>query len=617
MLAKRPEERPTAQQTAERLAAIARQSAANHSLFGIKAGWWALAAVMAVAAALLMLPRPPRGRLDLSRMNVHPMASQAGLDTAPSISPDGLWISSLYRTRPSDRPQFQVHATQGSTPVVIDTGGLTLADPAAWSPDSRELVFVGASSGKRSIYRTSRTGGPISAVAECNNSVRSCGIDWSPDGRSLAVSDVLPGQSSAGLFLVDIPSGRRHALIPPGGASVSKPRFSPDGRWIAFSRPASFTYDEICLIPAIGGAVRCVTRGLWWLAGFAWNSDGRSLIAISAHQADKPEMWQFSFDGKSEPYRMASFDIGRAQEPSVARRKGSLVWVRDLSSSSIWRMPVGEPGRAAELLVSSSGSDADAEWSSDGRMVFRSDRSGSSELWIARADGSGQRQATRFQGPFVGDPHWSPNGRYLAFTAHPDRNADIFTIGCDGADPQPCGSPRQLTRSPGTDANPTWSADGRWIYFSSNRSGRFEVWKIAAAGGEPARVTWNGGYVARESADGSWLYYSKVEPAKGFWRIPLPARGAGEQEESVIPHAPFRAAATWALGRRELYYYPSEQDGVLPFPSVRAVDLETRRVRDLQTGNTLLGRGLSLSADGKWLLRTQSDRSQSLIMIAE
>ena len=35
---------------------------------------------------------------------------------------------------------------------------------------------------------------------------------------------------------------------------------------------------------------------------------------------------------------------------------------------------------------------------------------------------------------------------------------------------------------------------------------------MPADGGEPERITWNGGYVARESADGKWLYYSKLWP---------------------------------------------------------------------------------------------------------
>ena len=113
---------------------------------------------------------------------------------------------------------------------------------------------------------------------------------------------------------------------------------------------------------------------------------------------------------------------------SIARRKGSLAWTRDLSSTSLWRMPVDQPGRSPELLVNFSGSETDGELSSVGRIVFRSDWSSWDEISIARADGSGnQRQATRFQGPFVGDPHWSPDARTVAFTAHPNGNADIFT----------------------------------------------------------------------------------------------------------------------------------------------------------------------------------------------
>jgi Tol biopolymer transport system component len=618
MIAKRPDERPTAEETAQRLAAIRSSLTAGRPLMTVRVAPWVLVAVTA-AAGLLVLTTHPRGRVDLLKMNIRPLASEPGLESNPSISPDGLWIACLYRAHLRDRPQFQVHATAGGPAAVIDTRGLVIEEPAAWSPDSRELAFVGRDqTGRRRIYRASRTGGHVSAMAECNGGGQgSCGVDWSPDGHSLAISETLPSLTSSDLFVADLATRRHRRLVAVKTPWLSDPHFSPDGKWVAFRKMTAFTTGEICIVPAAGGAVRCITHGPWFLSRFGWSSDGRSLIAIAAHQAEKPEIWHFPFDGRSDPYRMASFDLGQAQEITVARRKGTLAWVRDLSASSFWRMPLKEPGRPAELLASYEGIEADAEWSSKGRMVFRSDRTGWSEIWIARADGSGQKQATRFRGPFVGDPHWSPDGRQLAFTAYPDGNADIFTMACDGEGPEPCGSPKRLTRSPATDANPTWSSDGRWIYFSSNRSGRFEVWRIAAAGGELVRITWNGGYLSRESADGKWLYYSKVEHGNGFWRIALPAGGTQQHEEALIPDTPFRAAGTWTLGRSELYYYPSEKNSAVPFPSVRALNLETRRVRDLPVGNTLLGRGLSLSPDGQWLLRTQSDRLLSVIMIAE
>ena len=62
---------------------------------------------------------------------------------------------------------------------------------------------------------------------------------------------------------------------------------------------------------------------------------------------------------------------------------------------------------------------------------------------------------------------------------------------------------------PADDAVASWSRDGKWIYFASNRSGEDQVWKMPADGGEAVRVTRKGGFVAFESPDGQWVYYTK------------------------------------------------------------------------------------------------------------
>jgi eukaryotic-like serine/threonine-protein kinase len=558
----------------------------------------------------------PRSEFDLSRMTIRPLASQRGLEDNPSISPDGLWVSCLYRARPSDRPQMQVHSMQGGPPIVIDTPGLMVEGPAAWSPDSSELLFSAREGAREhSIYRVSRKGGFLRPVFKCRpRGDPGCELDWSPDGRTLVIADRWPGNSE--LYVLDLASGRRRDLIQPTDPYVKRPRFSPDGKWIAYLKQVLMTSDDLYLIAAAGGEPRRITDNPWYLRSLTWSTDGRSLMAVSSRQTNKLQVWQFPLHGR-EPYPVGELDANRGSDLSLARKKRALTWVRDLNANSLWRMPADQSDATPEPLVNSAALDIDAEWSSNGRMVFRSDRSGTNELWIANADGTGVRQATRFRGPFVGDPHWSPDGRSIAFTSHLDGNPDIFVMRCDqdGAD---CGQPRQFTRTPASDANPTWSGDGRWIYFSSSRSGKFEVWRMPADGSaEPQRITWNEGYLARESKDGKWLYYSKLWPSAGFWRIALPAHGPGQPETPIILKVPGMAGATWALGGRELFYYPSTDDPEIPFPAVRAVDLETGRTRDLPLDNVRLSRGLSLSPDERWLLRSQIDRAQTLVMIAE
>ena len=613
MLDPDPAKRIGMHETAERLRRFERPSASRRV--------WKVAALAALATvavvALLWLYRVRAGsQIDLSGMTVRPLASQPGLEDNPSISPDGLWISCLYRAHPVDRPQLQIHSIKGGPPVEIETGELGAQGPAAWAPDSGELAFSALEgSREHSIYQVPRTGGTPTRIARCRSRTDSgCELDWSPDGTMLAVADRWPGNSE--LYLLYLASSRRRDLIKPDKLYVTTPRFSPDGKWIAYLKQPSMTSDDIYVVAAAGGPSRRITQNPWYLRGFAWSTDGNSMLAVSSRQSTKVQMWQFPLAG-GKPYRVGELDSGRGSAPTLSRKKGSMAWVRDLSSSSLWRMPVDRSGPPPEPLTTSAAADIDAEWSSNGRIVFRSDRSGGSELWIAKAGGTDPWQATWFRGPFVGDPHWSPDGRSVAFTTHSTGNPDIFAMRCDPKDAG-CDTPRQLTTATATDANPTWSHDGRWIYFSSSRSGDYEVWRMPADGSaEPQRITWNGGYLARESADGKWLYYSKLWESTGFWRIALPSRGPGQTETPVALNVPFKAGATWALGTRELFYYPSIEDPSVPFPSVRAVDLETGRTRELPVGNVRLGRGLSLSPDERWLLRSQNDRAQTLIMIAE
>src|SRR3954453_6379735 len=94
-------------------------------------------------------------------------------------------------------------------PVVIQTGGLVVQGRAAWSADSSELVFSAQeSSREHAIYRVARSGEAPKRIAGCMaRGENGCELDWSPDGRGLAVADRSTGRSV--LYLLDLASGRR------------------------------------------------------------------------------------------------------------------------------------------------------------------------------------------------------------------------------------------------------------------------------------------------------------------------------------------------------------------------------------------------------------------------
>jgi Tol biopolymer transport system component len=180
-------------------------------------------------------------------------------------------------------------------------------------------------------------------------------------------------------------------------------------------------------------------------------------------------------------------------------------------------------------------------YSPDGqRIAFSSNRGGAREQWVANANGDDAQPVTSFNGPIVGTPRWSPDGRQLVFDARPDGNSDIFIVAAGG------GQMRRLTERPGDDARPAWSADGRSIYFSSDRGGGNEIWRMPADGGDAVQITRHGGSAALVSADGQHLYYRRTNAGAIFQ---IRTDGTGDAE--IVP-APAYATLTYAVTRSGL-----------------------------------------------------------------
>jgi dipeptidyl aminopeptidase/acylaminoacyl peptidase len=132
-------------------------------------------------------------------------------------------------------------------------------------------------------------------------------------------------------------------------------------------------------------------------------------------------------------------------------------------------------------------------------------------------------QLTSFGGPVTDHPSWSPDGKSIAFHSRPEGQAEIYVTGSEG------GRLRRLTEEAAEDVLPNWSRDGRRIYFGSRRTGIHEIWKVPPEGGAAVQVTKNGGLAAKESPDGTFLYYTKQRNNTDLWRMPL----AGGPESKV------------------------------------------------------------------------------------
>ncbi|HBY63506.1 MAG TPA: hypothetical protein DEH78_27085, partial [Solibacterales bacterium] len=370
---------------------------------------------------------------------------------------------------------------------------------------------------------------------------------WLPDGKRIVVSMRVRPAAAPALVVVDEQGGRRSLTSPPAGVvHDGLPAVSPDGRTLAFVRATEGSVDEIYALPLSGsfeaaGAARQLTFEKRRAVGFCFAPDGTSILASLQRGRSVRGLWRIPVDGRGEVERVAEAGIN-AVYPTAALSAGSgrVVYSVGVDDLNLYRVTKGEPEAISPsaTLESSPAISPDGQW-----VAFRSARSGSSEIWVSRLDGSAPRRLTYVAGPVTGSPRWSPDGRVIVYDTRVDGNADIWTVGFGG------GHSRRVTADATNEVVPWWSRDGAWIYFASDRSGRWEIWKTRTEGGSEAiRVTKHGGFRAVESPDGRWLYYAKREPEGGLWRQPT-AQGA---EERVMALEPSLWGA-WAIGARGVY----------------------------------------------------------------
>jgi dipeptidyl aminopeptidase/acylaminoacyl peptidase len=156
-------------------------------------------------------------------------------------------------------------------------------------------------------------------------------------------------------------------------------------------------------------------------------------------------------------------------------------------NTDIWMVPVA--GGTPVKLTNAPGRDDTPHWSPDGKKVaFVSDRDGKPQIWLIAPDGGEASRLTESR-TGVRDFAWSPDGSQLAYTARePDTDAeakrkkdkaDVIIVGQEKRDrlyviPAAGGASRQLTRGDLSVRNFAWSPDGSQLAYAAAPSPRAE-----------------------------------------------------------------------------------------------------------------------------------------------
>jgi tricorn protease len=316
-------------------------------------------------------------------------------------------------------------------------------------------------------------------------------------------------------------------------------RFSPDGKWIAFSSERNGNLD-VYLIPSGGGNAKQLTTHSSDDVVLGWSNDSRSVLFSGNRGEDfAAQLYLVSIDG-GMPWK-AGTDMGvqASYSPDGKRlaynQKAQVYWrkyYRGSNQSDIMIMDVA--AKKFTQVTDFDGLDSWPMWGHDGFIYFVSDRDGNglTNIWRVSENGGKADKVTSFKSGDVRWPSISSDGRTIVFEhdfgiwkldVNSKRAAPItlnidaetqenlaemrsFSSEADDYDLAPSsrriafsihgeiftapveeGDLKQLTDGPARDREISYSPDGKWLAYISDQSGREELYVVPSDDSAPAQ----------------------------------------------------------------------------------------------------------------------------------
>jgi dipeptidyl aminopeptidase/acylaminoacyl peptidase len=402
----------------------------------------------------------------------------------------------------------------------------------------------------------------------------------SPDGRDVVFArseaDWKAGRRVTHLWRARLDGGQPVQLTH-GAESENSPRWSPDGKTIAFTaKRGDNEFAQIYLLAVDGGEARQLTTHASAVSDITWAPDGTSLYFIApepktadekARERVRDDVYAFEENYKqthlwkttvataaetritSGDYSVTGYDLSdagrkiafhRAPTPLLGSGDEGEVWTANADGSDAVRLTkntVGETGAKISpddsQVLFISGSNAKFDPYYNGRLFLVPARGGAARVLVGESEAYDVDQAM-----------WSADGKSIYFLANLGVHEEVFQVPTAG------GKPRQLTDGKHNIGN--WSQSHDRLAFTLSDATGADVWTMKVGDASPSRVTRVFDAVARDFKLGRQeaIQWKGADGAtvEGLVTYPVDYQAGQKYPLAVMTHGGPQAADKYGLG---------------------------------------------------------------------
>jgi dipeptidyl aminopeptidase/acylaminoacyl peptidase len=388
-------------------------------------------------------------------------------------------------------------------------------------------------------------------------------IQIAPDGNRavmVVTRKALKGENeyyyTRHLYLVDLVGKEEPRQLTFGDKNDGQPRWSSDGKNIAFVR-ADGEKAQIWILPLSGGEAYALTKAEYGATRPRWSPDGKRILYssnIPFHAIEGTMSWNYERPGRKvgdepnwralkneERQKIKNSPDGSLEEvrawlaknnfennPRVLTRQdmqGELNLQPEEEFTHLFIKSMGNDEKAVQLTSGFQEFEA-GEWGPDGKKIvchsrpFKTapDLQEDSDLWMIDVDTKTAKEFITWKDYSTTNPQFSPDGTQILFfsegisTRYATQN-QLAVVNANG------GAPVSITASLDRDAGQAmWSSDSKTIYFTSQTEGDIPLFSVPAKGGAISKIFGNDNGVNDFDLRGDKIVYALTE-TKNPWEV--------------------------------------------------------------------------------------------------